>query len=79
MIQYSRWLSLSKIDLEPKSRDNLSTRTLKRAKMVPLMVPMMVPGGAEGCQVGRRELFVIIGTLAGVLVNKIGTFEKMWL
>ena len=47
--------------------------------MVPLMVPMMVPGGAEGCQVGRRELFVIIGTLAGVLVNKIGTFEKMWL
>ena len=43
------------------------------------VVPMMVPGGAEGCQVGRRELFVIIGTLAGVLVHQIGTFEKMWL
>ena len=79
MIYYSRWLSFSKIDLEPKSQDNLSTQTLDMAKMVPLMVPMMVPGGAEGCQVGRRELFVIIGTLAGVLVNKIGTFEKMWL
>ena len=47
--------------------------------MVPLMVPMMVPGGAEGRQVGRRELFVIIGTLAGVLVHQIGIFEKMWL
>ena len=44
-----------------------------------LMVPMMVPGGAEGCQFGRRELFVTLGTLAGVLVNKMGTFEKMWL
>ena len=43
------------------------------------VVPMMVPGGAEGCQFGRRELFVTLGTLAGVLVNKMGTFEKMWL
>ena len=40
------------------------------------VVPMMVPGGAEGCQFGRRELFVTLGTLAGVLVNKMGTFEK---
>ena len=79
MIHYSRWLSFSKIDLEPKSQDNLSTRTLKRAKMGPFMVPMMVPGGAKGCQVGQRELFVIIGTLAGVLVHQIGIFEKMWL
>ena len=43
------------------------------------VVPMMVPGGAEGRQVGRTELFVIIGTLAGVLVHQIGIFEKMWL
>ena len=43
------------------------------------MVSMMVPGGVDGCQVGRRELFVTLGTLAGVLVNKMGTFEKMWL
>ena len=57
MIHYSRWLSFSKIDLEPKSQDNLSTLTLKRAKMVPLMVPMMVPGGAEGAKlVGESYL-----------------------
>ena len=68
-MQYSGWLSLLRLDLELKLRGNLSTRSLKMAKMVPLMVPMMVPGGAEGRQVGRRELFVIIGTLAGVLVH----------
>ena len=41
-----------------------------------LMVSMMVPCGAERCQVGWRKLFVTLGTLAGVLVNKMGTFEK---
>ena len=49
---------------------------LKSSDFFLTVVPMMVPGGAEGCQFGRRELFVTLGTLAGVLVNKMGTFEK---